>query len=46
MAIWLTNLVCIYEQKREKYKGMVVMLAWDADNAYPSLFQDGVDFLM
>ena len=27
MAIWLTNLVCIYEQKREKHKGMVVMLA-------------------
>ena len=29
MAIWLTNLVCIYEQKRNKHKGMIVMLAWE-----------------
>jgi hypothetical protein len=46
MAIWLTNLVCIYEQKKCKHEGMLIMWAWDAENAFPSLMQDGADFLM
>jgi hypothetical protein len=46
MAIWLTNMACIWEEEQEIEDGRVVMAAWDADNAYPSLFQDGVDWLM
>jgi hypothetical protein len=46
MAIWLTNLACSWEEHTRRHKGMVVMMAWDADNAFPSLYQDGVDWLM
>ncbi len=46
MAIWLANMACAWEEEHKKEKGRVVMLAWDADNAFPSLFQDGVDWLM
>jgi len=46
MLIWVVNEVCVEEMEEGGHGGHVLLAAWDADNAYPSLWQDGVDWLM
>ena len=44
MVIWISNE--IVEEDIANDRGGIVMGAWDADNAFPSLWQTGVDWIM
>ena len=44
MVLWVLNVVCAWKMGREG--GSTIVALWDANNAYPSIWQDGVDWLM
>jgi hypothetical protein len=44
MVLWVLNVVCAWKMGREG--GSTIVALWDANNAYPSIWQNGVDWLM
>ena len=46
MLIWLVNSVCLWEMHKKSHEGRVVVGVMDVDGAFPSIWNDGVDWLM
>ena len=46
MLLWLVNASCLWEMCTGGKGGRMILGAWDVDNAFPSMWQDGVDWMM
>ena len=46
MLMWMVNSAVLWEMYTEEHGVRVIFGAWDVEGAFPSIWQDGVDWLM
>ena len=46
LSLWVVNTACLWEMYTKEHGGQILTGLWDVKGAYPSIWQDGVDWLM